>query len=286
MMSGEALPAVGLVASVDIVQFKQERAPSFLWAERPELQRVSRFRLYDEQLGDEGAMAFARSPYLQNVTELMLSTDIKERGVVALASSPNLARVTALDLQRNQLDEAALRALVGSPYLRGLRALHLGRNALDLDAVGALSRHSFSLTRLDLDRTSLTGEALSTLCASGALRGVTELNLSNNAIGAEGCRALASCEGLSSLEVLFLHSCQLRDEDVEILLRGPHWKHLRNLALSQNQLTQKSVGSLAECEGLSGLMELDVCHNPFSPEEAERQLRASMHLERVGRLCV
>ena len=283
---GEEVPYLPLVSCLDAVQFESVRPTPYAWAKAPGLSSLSIFRLYDEAFGDEGAFAFANSLYLNSITELMLSRGITDHGAEILASSPKLARVQSLNVQRNQLTSRGVSALVRSPYLRELRALHLGRNPLDLKAAEALREHTFSLSKLDLDGANISGEMLRVLCASGSLRGLKELNLSNNRIGRAGCEALAACPELASLEILFLHSCGLEDTDVEILLRGSALRGLQNLALSENHLTDQGVALLAESEHLSDLTELDVCHNPFTVEAAAQRLQEAPGLSRVRRLCV
>jgi Ran GTPase-activating protein (RanGAP) involved in mRNA processing and transport len=286
LYNGEELPYLPLVTCLDAVQFESDKISPYAWANQVGLRNLTICKLYDEGFGDAGAEAFARSLYLGQVKKLMLSAGMTDRGAVTLASSKNLARVVTLNLQRNQIKRDGLHALVSSPYLKELHSLHLGRNTLDLEAVKALAAHRFALTRLDLDCTSMGGSMLEHLCESGALRGVKELNLSNNPIGRLGCEALAHCPELASLEILFLHNCGLDDGDVEVLLNSSTLGALQNLALSQNALTDKSVVLLAECGLLSGLTELDICHNPFSIEAAEERLRRSPALQQVRRLCV
>jgi Leucine-rich repeat (LRR) protein len=287
LLEGEEPPGLSLVACLDAVLFTEPpRRSPYAWAKSPGLRHLAILRLYDESLGDEGAEALAHSSRLTGLSELSLSAGVTDRGALALASSTNLSRLRVLGLSRNRLGALGLAALVSSTHLAGLRALHLGRTPLDGEAIGALCQSRLPLARLDLDCTGLSGAGVARLCESGCLAGLTELNLSNNPIGREGCRALAACPELSRLEVLFLHGCRLEDEDVAALLSATRLSALRNLALSANALGRRSVELLAESELLSGLTELDVCHNAFVADEAERRLGASPRLAGVRRLCV
>lgn len=280
----EAHPALPLVRCLDVVLPEPPSRPApYAWAESAGLCALTILRLYEENIGDEGAFALARSPYLNRLIELRLSSGVTDRGVLALASSQNLLGVRALGLHRNRVSAEGIASLLS---LASLQALHLGRNSLETPSIKVLSQSTLLLQKLDLDYTNLTGEKLRTLCESDCLRGIQELNLSNNPIGREGCEALASCPHLGQLENLFLHSCGLDDDDVEALLSSSHLRALRNLALSQNALTSRSVERLASCGLLSSLTELDICHNPFSLEDAEQKLRASPYLQKVTRLCL
>jgi Leucine-rich repeat (LRR) protein len=279
MYQGETLPFSITAACLDIVQLETARVVLFPWVT---LSSLKILRLHDDLLRDEGARAFALSAQLTQIKELALASGITDRGAESLCASPNVKHVERLNLQRNQLEEGAIRALVESPYLTQLRALHLGRNPLNEASITRLSEHKLSLSLLDLDRTSLNDRMVQILVDTGALRGIRELNLSNNILGRDACRALARCP---DLEVLFLHNCGLHDDDVEALLHNSQLRSLRNLALSENQLTDKSIALLAACEPLKSLHELDVCHNPFSIHEAELALRSSPYIK-VNRLCI
>lgn len=249
------------------------------WSATPWLAEVTCFRLDDGALGDEGAFAFARSPHLRGVHSLALSTGMTSSGASSLVGE-NMRAVRDLRLARNRLDARGVEALAA---LGDIEALHLGRNHLDdeaLDAVGSWPR----LRRLDLDYNAFTGEGLERLCATGRLACVRELNLSNNRIGRQGCDALARAD-LNDLEVLFLHGCELEDDDVGALLEAPWLRGLKNFALSENRLTVSSIDRLAASDRFRALGELDVCHNHFDPAVAESQLRASRHLSSVRRFC-
>lgn len=295
---GREHPALGLARSAEVTLQDPARslAPSAPWHSRPwtghpwatcaSLGGLRDLRVHDEERGDECAEAVARSPFLTQLTHLSLASGVTARGASVLASSPSLVSLRTLDLGRNRVGEAGVRALASSPHLQQLAALHLGRNALDAGAVSALSSGFPALRRLDLDFAGLTGPEVRRLVESGRLAGLRELNLSHNDLGHEGAEALAACADLRSLEVLFLHGCRLDDAAALALLSSPHLGALRNLALSDNALTLRSVEALERCAPLASLTELDVCHNPFPVDEAEARLRACPTLRALGRLCV
>jgi uncharacterized protein (TIGR02996 family) len=85
--------------------------------------------LYGNAIGDEGVQALARSPFLQNLTQLdLFDNDIGDAGVRALAQSRFLQNVTHLDLIHHGISDAGVRALAGSSHLQNLTTLNLGGN--------------------------------------------------------------------------------------------------------------------------------------------------------------
>ena len=281
LLDGEDEPRLRFTRSLEHVLFPEPaRRARLAWASTPWLAELTTLRLDDGALGDEGARAFGRSPHLQNLRALSLSFGMTADGVAALVGE-NTRQVRDLRLARNRIGARGVARLAGAPRLE---ALHLGRNALDDEALDALPAWP-RLARLDLDCNAFTGAGLERLCASGRLAGVRELNLSNNRIGRRGCDALARAPDLASLEVLFLHGCDLEDDDVRELLAAPWLRRLKNLALSENRLSMVSVERLAQSAESYALGELDVCHNRFDPTRAEVLLRASPQLERVTRFC-
>jgi hypothetical protein len=285
LRDGNVHPALPLIRRIEITLFAGPpvRAP-YAWATTRDLRPVESLRLWDDALADTGCAALAESPWLTCLTELALATGITSRGFETLARWPCLSRLATLDLARSCPGPAGIEALAAADLTR-LRALHLGRTALTGVAARALGElRAPALDRLDLDAAGLTGDDVRVLAESGMLRPLRELNLSNNAIGRTGCEALAGT-AFDDLRVLFLHGCQLVDDDVRPLLESPLLSNLRNLALSENALGDSTVAQLAECD-LGRLDELDVCHNPFDPAAAETRLRAAPGLPALRRLCV
>lgn len=288
LLHGGAHPALPLVRRVDVLLHDDvEFSSRYAWASSEGLASARALRVYDERLGDAGAAAFARSPHLGGLVELALATGITPRGIELVADAPALARspdLALLDLARNRVGTDGVAALGASGHLRGLRALRLGRTSFDRAAVDALAWGGFApLASLDLDAAGLTERDVAVLCASPRFEGLTELNLSNNALGVSACEAVAACAGLGSLKRLFLHNCRLDDDAVRALLASPHLRSLENLALSENHITDAATRAFLSSEVCATLTELDVCHNPFAPE-CEPLLRAAM--PGLRRLCV
>src|SRR5262249_27744881 len=78
--------------------------------------------LRGNQIGDTGATALARSPFLHRLTSLDLSRNqLGDDGARALADSPGLSRLEELTVYDNQLTDAGVLALLTSPHLTDVR---------------------------------------------------------------------------------------------------------------------------------------------------------------------
>ena len=69
------------------------------------------------------------------------------------------------------------------------------------------------------------------------------------------------------------------------LLDAPFLPRLKNLALSENQLSIKTVERIAAARDFRPA-ELDICHNRFSEPEAEAALRSASFYADLQRLCL
>jgi uncharacterized protein (TIGR02996 family) len=175
----------------------------------PHLENLSTLDLiYNETLGDEGAIALSGLPPFPALESLILwECGLSDTGATALAASPFVRNLTSLDLGKNNLTSAGARALASSPHLDRLTALGLGYNE-DLGDAGvrALARgKGFShLHNLRLSRVGLGAAGLSALVGS-PLRGRLEsLGLDRNSLGDKGVAALASSSTCSRLTLLDL----------------------------------------------------------------------------------
>lgn len=258
------------------------------WTDAPELAHLRVLRVSDDRFGDEGLERWLRSSNNLRPTELALGGGITDRGAGLLAADSRLLNVESLALFRNRIGPAGLAALIGSPHLtRRLRRLLLGRNLFGEAGTRALASETTirDLVLLDLDCNRLDGAAIRALTPAPLLAGVRTLNLSNNPIGPEGCAALAACPHLDRLEVLLLHDCQLDDDAVAPLLESPLFSRLKNLALSANSLSMKTIERIA-ARGDFRPHELDICHNRFHEAEADAVLRCAPLFASLRRLCL
>ena len=285
-LEGRPEPRLQVARAVDLELVGAKVADRHAWADAPELAAATVLRVHDER-ASAGLDRWLAGPNNATCRELTLALGLGDADVARLVEDPRLAGVRRLGLFRNAIGPPGLAALLASPRLGSLRALLLGRNQLGEPGAAALAGATAlrGLDLLDLDCDRLGGPAIATLADAPLLADVRVLNLSNNPIGSAGCAALAGSSRLGALEVLYLHGCDLDDDAVAELARAPWLARLRNLALSANRLTMRTVGRLADLCGHE-LAELDICHNSFSATQAEPVLRAAPRLAGLGRLCL
>jgi len=289
LFEGRAEPRLRVCRAVDIhlhdVDLPGDR---FAWADSPELAEARILRVLDERLGDAGLERWLCGSNNAAITELSLGCGMTDEGARRLAADRRLSGIESLALFRNAIGPAGLRALLTSPELgRHLRRLLFGRNRMGKPSAEALVVETAigDLDLLDLDCNRLDGAAIRVLIDAPLLSGVRVLNLSNNPIGAEGCAALAAGRHFDEIEVLYLHDCGLDDDAVLPLLDAPFLPRLKNLALSANKLSLKTVERIAAARDFRPA-ELDICHNHFTEPDAEAALRSAPFFADLQRLCL
>src|SRR5262249_26225735 len=114
-----------------------------------------------------------------------------------------------------------------------------GVQALVGSGLGARLQH------LELDGNRLSARAAAAL-AKLESSNLIDLDLGNNAIGPEGAEALAGCTGLSSLAVLKLYRCPIRDRGLTALLASRHLPALQSLDVRENGLTRAGAAALRD----------------------------------------
>jgi len=143
--------------------------------------------------------------------------------------------------------EALLRSHLG-PRLRGLH-FRVGYEGLD-DLLDALADgEGMRLERLALAVMGLTDEHIFRLCGGPLLPGLTALDLRDNPLGKDGIRTLAAGLRGSNLEALNLAGTSPSSDGLEAMGRCAALTGLRQLDLSRNPLTPRSlkVLSLSRC---------------------------------------
>jgi uncharacterized protein (TIGR02996 family) len=192
-------------------------------------------------IGDEGALALARSPRLGRLRHLdLMGCGLGSRGIAALAGS-ELSELEVLVLKQNALGEEGAQAWATSP-LR-LKKLFLTDCDLDLWAAQALAR-------------------------SPSLASLTTLYCGNNPLGDEGVRALLASASFEGLEMLSIGGCSFGMEGLEAILEGAARPATKGLHLSFSRLGTPLATALAAA-GLAHLEELSLVDNRIGTEGAE-----------------
>jgi uncharacterized protein (TIGR02996 family) len=159
---------------------------------------------------DAAAVArLAASPYLRGLTGLILRfARLENAGARAIAAATGWTRLRLLDLYDCGIDRVGIRALAEAPHLAGLTDLVLSGNAIHVLSMSLLDdRDSYliNLRRLHLARSDFHDPDAQALAKLANVTGLRYLDLSDNALGTLGARALAASPHLQSLECLRLH---------------------------------------------------------------------------------
>jgi Ran GTPase-activating protein (RanGAP) involved in mRNA processing and transport len=139
-------------------------------------------------------------------------------------------------------------------------------------AAGACGR---ALVMLELENQPLGPDGMTAL-ASAALWNVQKLSVSNCRIGDEGVRELFSGETFKSLRELDLSDNDLTSYACRVLAQASDLDRLERLALCDNRITAHGVAALATAPHLGRLRELNLYSNPIGPEGG-RAILASRH---------
>jgi len=173
-------------------------------------------------IGNDGALALTRAPWLESLRWLNLSWNgLTASGFAAMAGSRLLAGLRYLDLSFNAPGIRGLRTLAANPTLEGLTTL----------LIQASPDHKTSLTQKH------SYEFLATLKTTSLRR----LGLSHLPLGEPGARAL-SAEKFGNLTRLHVAGCKLSDAAMSQLLSSRTLQNLVELDASQNE--SRTVGAL------------------------------------------
>jgi uncharacterized protein (TIGR02996 family) len=137
------------------------------------------------------------------------------------------------------------RAVLGDAAFDWVEGLRLEGHLLSRQAWMALL---LRITSLDIPSSGLCDHSLPRLLRYyPALSALRWLNLSDNRIGPEGTKYLASgCRSFAGLTRLDLSGNPINDEAAKALVDSPHLNRLRRLDLSGNDLSHAMIASLNE----------------------------------------
>ncbi|AMV28215.1 Leucine Rich repeats (2 copies) [Gemmata sp. SH-PL17] len=185
--------------------------------------------------------------------------------VTRLARCPYLARLASVDI-RDMCScgycriENDLRALFGSKHTQSLTALNIASDRMDatgaksLAASAALAR----LTVLDVSDNPLGATGVLALAKSKHLGNLKSLHLARTELGSAGAEALAKVKNLPALEHLSLCGNALTADAVRALVAAPVFTQVKSLDLSQNPLRAPGAKLLAAVPAGAKLEHLDV----------------------------
>lgn len=204
------------------------------------------------EVGDEGALALARSHVLSSLERLGLGYgEIGPTGLRELLGSPVLAKVTSIGLGGNattsETCENLAESIASSPYLETLSTLVLDDSAFtDQASVRLVAANLPALRRLILMPRNINDSespvTLPTMTAIGVehmaaakwFRGLEKIELSGHPIGDGGARAIAAAQ-LPRLRELTLMQVGLTPTGLKPLVQA-YSGQLQNLQLRGNPI--------------------------------------------------
>lgn len=234
---------------------------------------VSALTLSAAELLERGREYLSAAP----ITSITLSEDREDAELTAnLSRCEFLRNLQALDLYSSPIGEEAARVLFGSPYLRGLRELHLGEGDATPDMIPILAECFSGLRALylwDFYQGELGDAGLTALANSPAFASLTNLNLLQTGVRADGARAVAGSPYLRHLESLSFgfQACGyapnfIGPEGIGHLARSPQLAGLRHLGLGLTSAGSAGVRELAKSHHLHRLQSLNLGLNEIGDD--------------------
>ncbi|MCY2967409.1 MAG: TIGR02996 domain-containing protein [Planctomycetota bacterium] len=265
----------------------------------PHFHSLTDLKLAGLPLSDELVEQLAQSPISRQLKRLNLDgCELTSRAMESLAKSPGLQQLEDLDLGGNKLGDPELKLLAACSSLRNVRRLILNELRPTADGVQALVQAAFfpTLEVLDLSRSrledpakiaplrllpkaqlreldvgaSVPGDAMLTLLSEVPwLASLTSLTIDLcNPLTAEGIRRLVESPHLGRLTVFDAAYARPGLEGVQLLSNCQRLAGLRELKLSDCDLSADCVRSLVESVFADRLEELNLNRNPFGDEGA------------------
>jgi len=241
----------------------QDRPNLSTLAEWPHLKRVRRLEFAHGWLGANAITRLGDSQNAMGLVELAFEHDgITAEGLEALSLSDVFPRLEVLELRSNLIAPAlivdALAAARKPGTLGRLSLVNNGIAEADADHLFALPIMQ-GLQTLDLsDNKQLGVFGAQALAASGALRGLRVIRLSNTRPGVPGVRALTEAGGFSGVRSLDLSANRLGPVAVKWIAESETARGLRVLNLSNNPVGDAGALAIANSRAFSNLLELDL----------------------------
>ncbi len=255
------------------------------WSQLP---RIRRLEFEHGWLQADDITQLGNSPNATRLVEVAFEHNgITADGLEALALSDVFPRLESLELRANRIAPALIvDALAAARKPGALGRLSLANNFIseaDADHLFALPFMQ-GLQSLDLsDNNRLGVRGAQALAASGALRGLRVLRLSNVWPGVPGVQALTEAGGFSGVRSLDLSENRLGPVAVKLVAESGAARGLRVLNLANNKVGDAGAAALANSRAFANLLELDLTDAGLSDAGAI-SLAESPYLENLLRL--
>jgi Ran GTPase-activating protein (RanGAP) involved in mRNA processing and transport len=240
-------------------------------------------------LSHEGIALLSKSTRSRDIQELCLAANpLGDLGFQALCKGDAFPALSHLELQECEISGAALRHLGDAAWLGQLAYLDLSQNPLGDGGAKHLATHFSStspLSFLALESCDLQAEGISVLAKSGVLSSCEDIDLSGNAIGTAGAKALAEIEE-ADVETLYLRGVSLGDDGLKALLASPFLANVMTLDLGENGFTAQAAHHLANANFLPNLADLNLDGNRGFGDKGLSVLARAALMEEMGALSL
>jgi uncharacterized protein (TIGR02996 family) len=174
---------------------------------------------------------------LDRIRRLSLARcELTKDDFAALASAKTLGSVEVLDLTKGTGDTAPIAPLAKATSLPKLRELKLRGCRIGDDGMATLAKSkTLRFSRLDAAMNELTAAGCEAIVNATWAPQLVHLDLSSNEIiGDDGLRALATSTTLTALRSLELEYVGLQDQAVDLILESPMFAKLQHLDVTSS----------------------------------------------------
>ncbi len=264
---GERLFA--LAPTLQWIELDEAEHATVTLARNPTLLRVRGLQPYfgGPPPATNAAVALFRTKHLGGLRHLSLRLGkIGPDGMSAVADCPSLTGLEELDLYAQFAGDTSVIGIIRRAKFGRLRVFGADLNSLTDEFAVALAEagHLTRLRRLSLSTNGLTATGVARLCTAQHLSGLERLDLSSNPLGPAAAGHLASATFGGILRRLDVRKCEL-GKDGTACLFAARFPQLRELVLTENEVSVAGVRALANNRGLGSLAKLVLHQCRFSP---------------------
>lgn len=228
--------------------------------------RLVALELFANRISDKGARCLGAASFTCQLKRLGLGgeyrfgmdNDIGDEGFIALL--PKLSSIVDLELGYNRAGCGTASALGACLTLK---KLGVSRNRMEDAGARAIAATNLRLDVLDLSDNAITADGMAALARSNFLQSLQVLVMSRNRFGDDGAKYLA----LSNMRPreLDLNECAIGDPGVVALASSPILSRVETLGLGENRIGDEGLAALAKSPFLVNLRFLCFRNNPAGP---------------------
>ena len=265
MLDDAPIPQMMLAQSMTIQGRKLTTATARALAHSPSTTNLRELVLRGNLLSaDAFAALLDESGWVTKLARLDLyNNPIGDQGALTLAERSAALEISALSLEHSELSARGAHTLLDSNLTEHLNFLSLAHNNTS-NSITELEQQltAPNLEHLSLSSTRSTTSDLESLF-NAALPKLKTLDLSNNVLTSHDIELLLESDWYPQLEALDLSYCGLTDRSTQLLGERGESAILRSVDLGGNKLTDEGAVALAKTPLLPALEELRLEDNPI-----------------------